>query len=499
METQWLRIVAQFSNKKVLVIGDAILDTYVKGTTDRLCREAPVPVLNVLRQEHRCGGAANTAINLAALGAKTYFLAVTGRDDNGRHLRRVLRGHGVSAAGLVQSPGRTTSAKKRLTVDDNILLRVDEGQAGPIDPAAEAALIGKIQKLYARTDAVILSDYGYGTLTEGVLAVIGQLQAGQPKPLVVDSKNLARFKSLRPLAVKPNYEESLKLLNLLRAAPGKRAEQLMARGEELLDVTGARCVAATLDSEGVVVLQRGGLPRAIPVTPRSNRNSIGAGDTFISAMTLAMACGVDPGQGAEIGSIAASVTMQKEGTSLCTVEELKACFAQAPKQVADFASLVQKIAACKRANKRIVFTNGCFDILNIAHIDLLHKAKAQGDVLVVGVNSDASTRRLKGAGRPINTLADRLAVLSALQCVDYLIAFEEDNAVNLLHALRPDVFVKGGTYTKETVSEQAFVEEIGCRVVMLPLFDDGCPVNVIRKIRTNPFHQSTKTEQMVAL
>jgi D-beta-D-heptose 7-phosphate kinase/D-beta-D-heptose 1-phosphate adenosyltransferase len=481
MENGPERIIERFKKRKVLVIGDAILDTYIKGTTDRLCREAPVPVLNVLEQEHSCGGAANTAINLAALGAQTYFLTVTGRDDNSRFLMEQLRRYGVHTGCIVRAGERATIAKKRLTAAGNILLRLDEGATAPVTGHTEAALLAKIRKIYPTVHAVILSDYGYGVLTDRVLDTLAELGIAYPKPLVVDSRNLPRFRKLHPAAVKPNYEEALQLLGLPKAAD--RVAQLLGQEGQLLERTGAACVAATLDADGALVLRPGQRPVRIDAVPRDNKNSIGAGDTFISAMTLALACGQDGRQSAELGAAAAAVIMQKEGTAVCTNEELKACFRSNPKRVYDLKALAELVRARRQAGKRVVFTNGCFDILHTGHVTLLNKARALGDLLIVGINSDASIRKVKGEDRPINTLEDRLMVLSALQSVDYLVSFDEDTAVSLVEALRPDLFVKGATYSGKTPPEASVVEGYGGQVVIFPPFSDGSTARLIEKIR----------------
>jgi D-beta-D-heptose 7-phosphate kinase/D-beta-D-heptose 1-phosphate adenosyltransferase len=251
----------------------------------------------------------------------------------------------------------------------------------------------------------------------------------------------------------------------------------------LLERTGAACVAATLDADGALVFRPGQRPVRLDAVPRDNKHSIGAGDTFISALTLALACGQDGRQAAELGAAAAAVIMQKEGTAVCTNEELKACFRSNPKRVYDLKALAELVRARQKAGKRVVFTNGCFDILHTGHVTLLNKARALGDLLIVGINSDASIRRVKGKDRPINTLEDRLTVLSALQSVDYLVSFEEDTALALVEALRPDLFVKGATYSGITPPEAAVVESYGGQVLVFPPFSDGSTARLIEKIR----------------
>jgi len=475
-------VIERFKNLRVLVIGDAILDTYVKGNPDRVSREAPVLVFNVDEQEHQCGGAANTAINVAALGAETYFLTVLGKDSSSRELMDVLKKHRVHTDLILRDKGRVTIAKKRITAAAHMLMRIDEGTTSPISEICEKELLLKVAELLPQIDALILSDYGFGVITPAVINGLKELTAKESKLLVADGRDLSRFKTLKPDAVKPNYEETLQLLHIDKANYN-RAEQVQLYAKKLHEVTGANKVAVTLDADGVLFLEKGKNPYRVLAVPQDNKRAIGAGDTFISAMTLSLAAKVKGEVAAQIAAAAAAVVVQKEGTVGCSNSELKAYFTAVPKYISNTGQLVEIIKDLKKQGKKIVFTNGCFDIIHKGHITLLNKARDAGDVLIVGVNNDESIRRLKGPERPINNLEDRITVLAGLHSVNYLIAFEEDSPLQLIKEVHPDVFVKGGNYTENTIPEAPLLSKLGCDVKIVPYIEEHSTTHIINKIR----------------
>lgn len=485
MKAKLQDIIHNFNRFKVLVIGDAILDTYIKGTTERICREAPVPVINVQEKQHSCGGAANTAINLAALGAEVYFLSVTGKDESSRHLLDVLRKNGVRTEYIVRDPQRITLAKKRVTASSSILLRIDDGNTDTISHQTEGHLLEAIKYLYKKTDAVVLSDYGYGVITDEVITLLSKLVNRKSRPVIVDSKDLFRFRSLAPTAVKPNYEETIRLLGLAKLKDNGRVEQVRAYGKRLLELTGAKCVAATLDSDGTILFEKGKKPFRVHAVAQDNKKAIGAGDTFISALTLSLCGGASASYAVQVGSAAASIVLQKDGTVVCTGSDLKEYFSDTPKLINSLELLSSKVSELKKEGKKIVFTNGCFDILHKGHVSLLNKAKAVGDVLIVGINSDKSIRKLKGPSRPINKLNDRLLVLSGLQSVDYLVSFEEDTPVKIIKAIKPDVFVKGGDYTVDSIPESKIVMQLGGKVQIIPFVNNRSTTGIINRIKSS--------------
>jgi D-beta-D-heptose 7-phosphate kinase/D-beta-D-heptose 1-phosphate adenosyltransferase len=478
-------IIQNFRNLKVLVIGDAILDTYVNGAPDRVSREAPVMVFNVDEQQFYCGGAANTAINVAALGAETYFLTVLGKDSSSRELMDVLKKNKVLTDFIIRDKARTTIAKKRIMASAHMLMRIDEGTTTSISKECEKELLKKIAEVYTRVDAVILSDYGFGVITDEIIEGIKEITAKERKIIVADGRDVSRFKTIKPDAVKPNYEETIKLLQIDKTSQ-KRDEQISEYAKKLHEITGANKVAVTLDVDGVLLLEKGSDPFRIVAVPQDNKKAIGAGDTFTSALTLSLASKVKGDVAVQIAAAAAAVVVQKDGTVGCTNNELKAYFTAVPKYISETGQLTEIVNELKKQGKKIVFTNGCFDIIHKGHISLLNKAREAGDVLIVGVNNDNSIKKLKGPGRPINNLEDRLTVLAGLQSIDYLVDFEEESPVQLIKEVHPDVFVKGGNYTETSIPEAPLLKKLGCAVKIAPYLEEHSTTQIINKIQHKP-------------
>ncbi len=481
---QLIEAINRFGDLDVLVIGDAMLDGYLEGLTDRLCREAPVPVVSVRRIALAPGGAANAAANVASLGGRAIFLSVVGEDQDGERLAQALAEHGVSAEHMLRDPSRQTLAKRRVIAGAQMLVRFDEGTTSSIGEGMEEALVDRLEMLWPASVAVIISDYGYGVLTPRVLERVADLQARLPRILVADSKHLKNMAHIAATAVKPNYGEATRLLGIPSlVGTCARAEQISIHGEEILEMTGAQVAAVTLDTEGAMIFERGQLPYRTFAEPNPDSHAAGAGDTFVSALTLALAAGADTPGAAELASAASTVVVGKEGTTTCSRQEVYEYFSLGDKYSPDPSYLLGQIELQRQECRRIVFTNGCFDILHRGHITYLNQAKALGDILVVAVNSDASVRRLKGPNRPINSLQDRVSVLSALSCVDYIISFDSETPEELIRLLRPDVFVKGGDYTRESLPEARVVEELGGSVEILPYIEDRSTTNIIERIR----------------
>ena len=477
-------IVDSFKGLRALVIGEAILDTYLEGTAGRVSQEAPVPVVTLTGRRHVAGGAANTAVNVRALGAEATFLSVVGDDADGALLRDALAGAGVETEDLIAVAGRRTLAKNRVLADSQMLVRFDDGSTEAVDEETEHAVVERLRRRFGDADAVVVSDYAYGIVTPAVIRALVELQRGEARVLVVDARDLRAFRSAGVTAVKPNFGEALELLAPVKADGEGRVELVVGAGERLLDETGARIAAVTLDREGVVLVERGRPAYRTYWEPVASRSPTGAGDTFASALALALGAGASAPEAAEIASAAAALVVGKDGTSACAAEELRETLSGGAKHLEDRQRLALRARLEREQGRRIVFTNGVFDILHRGHVTLLSRAKELGDVLVVGINSDESVRRLKGAERPVNPLDDRVQVLAALSCVDYIVPFEEDAPDELIRAIRPDVFVKGGDYTRETLPETGLVESLGGDVRILPYVDDRSTTGVIERIRT---------------
>ena len=477
-------LIERFAGLRVLVIGEAMLDCYLYGVTERLCREAPVPIVDVVRRQEAPGGAANAAVNARRLGAEVTLLSVVGVDAEAEALRRALADHGVASAALVDDPARRTLAKQRLVAEGHMLVRFDQGSTGPLEPASELALGARVADLVRGHDVVVVSDYGYGILSSRVIALLAESQACAPRVVVVDSKTLPAYRHVGVTAVKPNFAEARALLGDRAWRPaGERVGAIARDGDRLLEVTGAQIAAVSLDTEGAVFLERGSPPYRTYARPTAHVRAAGAGDTFVTALALALGAGADLAAAAELASAAANVVVGKDGTAVCSALELRAAVTPADKVVTDLRALSARLDGHRAAGRRIVMTNGCFDILHRGHITFLNTAKSLGDVLVVGLNSDAGVRRLKGAGRPINDLEDRAHVLAALSAVDHIVPFDEATPVELVRAVRPDVFVKGGDYTLERMPEAGIVQAQGGVVRILPYVSDRSTTSIIERVR----------------
>ncbi len=488
MRSDIQQIVQSFAGQRVLVVGDAILDRYLHGGDLRFCREAPVPNVTVERSVDRGGGAGNTALNARALGADVTFIGVLGDDAAGDGLIGLLESAGVHTAGTIRQRGRATRAKHRVIASSQLLLSFDTGARDTVDTGSERALMTALLDRSVAYDGIVVADYGYGTMTDGVIgALTYRRRDALPERLVVDSRHrLPQFAIARPDAVKPNFEEACELVpELARGGRPERGPSVQQAGARLRGLTGARLTAVTLDCDGAVLVSPDASHRVM-APPVPMPLAAGAGDTFTATLALALAAGAPDAVAGELACRAASCVVGKEGTATCSAAELLGCFSDAAKRIDSVAALALLAEKYRAQGRRIALTNGCFDILHRGHIALLNQARTLGDVLIVGVNGDDSIRRVKGPGRPINTLEDRLQVLSALGCVDHVIAFHEDTSNALVRAARPDVFVKGGSYTRETLPEAGAVEECGGTVHLLPYLAESSTTRLIERLSNRP-------------
>jgi D-beta-D-heptose 7-phosphate kinase/D-beta-D-heptose 1-phosphate adenosyltransferase len=478
-----------FARRRAVVIGDAMLDSYLEGTATRLCREGPVPVVRRVWEQHVPGGAANSAVNLRSLGASARFLAIVGTDEAGERLRRALDERGVPSDTLVRDPAVRTLRKLRIVADGQYVVRFDEGDLSSCSPLARRRLLAAFDRALADADVVVVADYGYGTVSD---AVIARLRRREWRgTLVIDAKEPRRYRGTRPAAITPNQAEAERAADLQgNGADGELLVAEMERaGRALLASVGAASVVVTLADRGAVVVTADASEH-VSARPVQSAGGIGAGDAFAAALALALAGGADATAAARYGNAAAAVAVGKRRTAVATIEELRAIASDGPPAaprivLADdgaLRTLAAKLALDRAQGRTVVFTNGVFDILHAGHVDILRRAKQLGDVLVVGVNSDACTRRLKGPDRPVNREVDRAGTVAALDHVDHVVVFEEDTPAALIRALHPHVHVKGDDYRAETLPEADAVREVGARIVILPRLGSLSTTNVIRRI-----------------
>ena len=484
----------------VVVVGDVILDRWTVGAAERVSREAPAPVVRVTETIAVPGGAANTAVNARALGADVRMVALIGDDESGRVLRDRLEAAGVDTRWLVAVAGATTTSKDRIVGGDRVVVRVDD-LAGPpsaadtalLAEATTAAVQGRIPGTpdtiaaadgAAAADAVVVCDYDLGV---DATAIVPVLERDRPTTVVVDAHDLGRWRALQPDLVTPNAGEAAALLGRDLGQGAGRAETVVAARQEVLTVTGARNAVVTLDRNGTVLLEDTAAPATdvhrTRATPASEQQASGAGDTFCAAASVALAVGTPVREAVSFAQAAADVVVREAGTSVCTADALVASVSAPAETVVDHDQLADAVEEARRAGRRIVFTNGCFDVVHRGHTTYLRQASELGDLLVVALNDDDSVRRLKGPERPINTAEDRAGVLAALACVDLVTVFATDTPIPLIERIRPDVYVKGGDYSPEMLSETEVVRAHGGEVVMVDYVAEHSTSAVVRRIR----------------
>lgn len=470
--------IPDFSAVKALVAGDLMLDQYWFGPTSRISPEAPVPVVKVTQTQARAGGAANVAVNLASLGAVTTAMGVIGRDANGASLRRLLEERHI-ALKLIESATCPTITKLRVLSRNQQLIRLDtEDQVAMIDGQG---LRGLFEGQVAAANVCILSDYGKGTLGE-VAALIASCRA-RGVPVLVDPKgsDFSRYRGATLLT--PNLPE-------FEAVAGRVDDDadLVARAERLRADLQLEALIVTLGERGMAVIAAGGPAKFIAAHAREVFDVTGAGDTVIAALAAGLGARMTLADAAALANVAAGLVVRKIGVASVTPSQLRL---ELHERGRGGRALLQRDEACRVAEEarsrgeRVVMTNGCFDILHAGHVAYLEEAKTRGDRLLVAVNDDDSVRRLKGAGRPINALADRMAVLAGLAAVDWVVAFSEDTPERLIGEILPDVLVKGGDYRPEDIAGGAAVIANGGTVEVLTFREGRSTSRILEAIRRN--------------
>jgi D-beta-D-heptose 7-phosphate kinase / D-beta-D-heptose 1-phosphate adenosyltransferase len=471
---------------RVVVVGDALLDGWLSGPARRLGRDGPVPVVELAETRTAPGGAGNAAANLSALGARTELVAVFGDDADAADLRGLLEGAGVCIAHCVTEQGRPTTVKRRLVSAGQPLARYDAGPTRPPRPRTGAALVAALEAALAEpADAVLVADYGLGAVDAQVHTALRRLRSRIPL-LVVDARTPAGWAALCPDLVTPNAAEVAALIGSAEPTGTGRAEWVVARRAELARAVGGADLVVTLDVDGAVRLPADPTAPAQRTTACAGPESraCGAGDTFTAAITAARASGVAPEQALVLAQCAADVAVGQDGTTVCSVGALTARLAAHDRgSLLSHRDLLAIVAEHRRDGHRVVFTNGCFDVLHRGHVAYLRQARTLGDVLVVALNDDDSVARLKGPERPVNPLEDRAGVVGAIDCVDLVTSFSAETPAALIEAVRPDVYTKGGDYTPQMLPETPIVERLGGEVRVLDYLSDHSTTAIVGRIR----------------
>jgi len=466
----------RFNQAQVLVAGDVMLDRYWHGSTSRISPEAPVPVVNIKHDDERPGGAANVALNIAALGAKAALIGATGDDEHAQTLQTSLNAVGVQCDFQV-SAQRPTITKLRVISQNQQLIRLDfeEGFLAADVEEFPARLKGQL----ANAGAVILSDYGKGALQEPQKLISLARAAGVP--VLVDPKGSDFSKYRGATLITPNLKEFEEVVGHCETE-----QQLVDRGIALLRELKLDALLVTRSEHGMTLLRDGEPELHLPARAQEVYDVTGAGDTVISVLATTLAAGGDLPQAVALANLAAGLVVAKLGTATVNAPELRRAIQRehgSERGVMSVDQLVMAIEDARAHGEKVVFTNGCFDIIHAGHIGYLAEAGALGDRLIVGVNSDESVSRLKGPGRPINPVDRRMTVLAGLEAVDWVVSFGEDTPEELLRQVQPDVLVKGGDYSIDEIVGADQVLGAGGEVKVLSFLDEVSTTAIVEKIK----------------
>ena len=444
-------LVARLGGARVLVVGDVILDRYEFGAVDRISPEAPIPVLKLDRRDVVLGGAGNVLRNLVTLGARARLITAVGDDDIGRQVIRLVETESTEPSTVVVDAGRVTSEKIRFIAGTQQLLRADRETVAPLGPDARARLIAAAKREIADAAIVVLSDYGKGALAAGVAAEVIAAARAAGKPVIVDPKGADYTRYKGAFALTPNRRE---LGEATGMAVGTDAE-IVAAAKSLIASLGVEAVVATRSRDGMTLVTRNAVTH-LKAEAREVFDVTGAGDTVMATLAAALASGAEIDAASALANVAAGIVVGKLGAAVAHVSEILAALhhqdaASAEAKILAIGPALDRVRLWRQTGLTIGFTNGCFDILHPGHISLINQAKADCDRLVVGLNSDASVKRLKGQSRPLQGEAARSTVLASLAAVDLVIVFDDDTPLETIEAIRPDLLVKGADWAMDKV------------------------------------------------
>jgi len=476
------------SSGRVLCIGDVMLDRYVMGSVERISPEAPIPILRIESERTMLGGVGNVAANIAALHGGGSFVATIGEDGAGLEITRMLRLLTTISVDLVMAPHRQTTVKTRFVGAGQQLMRADVESLKPLEGDALRKMRARACVNIAAHQAVILSDYGKGLLSPDSIATIIDQARTAGVPVIVDPKGTDYSRYTGASIITPNQKE----LMLATGLPAKSDDEVVAACRKLIAECDLGAVLATRSADGMTLVQKDQDPVHLCAQAREVFDVSGAGDTVVATFALAIASGLDWVRAARLANTAAGIVVAKSGTATVSAAELSHGLHNqdldaAGAKVASLDQAIIQVASWRDRGLNVGFTNGCFDLLHPGHISLLTQAKGACDRLVVGLNSDASVKRLKGAHRPVQTEASRATVLGALGAVDLVIIFADDTPLQLIESLQPDVLIKGADYTIATVVGADIVQNYGGKVVLAKLQDGHSTTSTIKRLHgTNP-------------
>jgi len=483
-----LKAVTNLGSPQVLLVGDFLLDSYIYGDALRISPEAPVQVLKVVNREYSCGGAGSVAADVTALGAKCTCIGAVGKDGNGRLLKKQLTEINADTSGIITVSDRPTISKQRLVGlaqhrHRQQLLRIDEECTKPFDEADYDKILKIYSKKLPQADIVCVQDYNKALVSPGFCRELIKLATKADKKVLVDPPLTDDYsKYTGATLITPNRSEASNAVGFAieTAKDASRAAKLIA------DKLKVQVVVITLDKDGAF-LWTNQKSEHIPTIPRSVYDVTGAGDMVLAMLAVSLAAGCEYTTVVQLANIAGGIEVEKFGVATVTVDEIVNEIIAENRgkggKIHDIDTLANVLAFHRQQKETIVFTNGCFDVLHRGHIEFLKFCKAQGDVVVLGLNSDDSVRQIKGSGRPINNQHDRAAILAALETVDYIVTFDEPDPLKTIEKVKPDVLVKGTDWADKGVIGRRFVESAGGKVVLAPLVEGKSSTSTIEKMQ----------------
>lgn len=473
-------ILAQYPRLKILVIGDVMIDHYIQAEVERTSPEAPVAVAVVRSEYYVPGGAANVAANCAAMGAKIILAGISGRDENAEKIRLLLEDKGIRTNLLISDPDRPTTLKTRILSRGQQIIRIDREEKSQPGIKLQKKLLKALERNIKKIHGVIISDYAKGVCSPFFIQSLLKIIKPLGIPVVCDPKGLDFTKYRGVDILTPNFKETREATGITLNNP----DALKKAAKKILSLTKTKAIVVTKGNEGVTLFPKGKPEIHINAHAREVYDVTGAGDTFISHFALAYFSGATLRQATEMGNFASAVSVAKLGVAVVYPEELTS-FVRSETystKLKNPVELKEIILRLKSEDKKVVFTNGCFDLIHIGHIKFLQEARKLGDCLIVGINTDASVRRVKGEGRPLISEMERADLLAALHWVDYVVLFDETTPEPLLRALKPDILVKGKNLRPEEIVGHELVKKYGGEIRRLPFFANISTADRLRRI-----------------
>ena len=475
---------SKFERCRILVVGDLMIDEYLWGEVDRISPEAPVQIVAVDSEDYTLGGAGNVINNLAALGAKVTAAGVVGTGRNGQLLLQKLQELGVDAAGIITEPDRPTTMKTRIIAANQQVLRIDRETKKAISDVTHDRLAGYIENKVTGVDVILISDYGKGVVTNTLMARLIAAARKHNKITIADPKGLNFSKYSGVSLLTPNKKEAAQASGIEIVDQSTLAES----GRKILETVDINKLLITCGKDGMVLFQQNKAPYKINAEARQVYDVSGAGDTVLALLGLGIAAGKSFEDSMTLANTAAGLVVGKVGTATISRQELSAALLPTrdstifkQKRLSDLPALVQEL---KKQGKRLVLTNGCFDLLHTGHILLFSASKQLGDVLIVALDDDNSVKALKGPERPVISATERVRIISALDTVDYVVLFSSEELESLIKIIHPDVLTKGSNYTSEKVMGGELVKHLGGQVVLIPVTENVSSTQIINNIKS---------------